>query len=82
MKDKKILLINTVNLSDKGISTFVIQSAKILSELGNSVTVVATNKVDSKRKVELEENNIILLDEFNRSNLFQYFERLIKVIRH
>lgn len=79
---KKILLISTTDLSDNGISTFIMQSSKVLSVLGNKVTVVAKNRVDSKRKVELEENNIILLDEFNRSNLFQYFERLIKVIRH
>ena len=78
---KKILLISTTDLSDNGISTFIMQSPKVLSVLGNKVTVVAKNRVDSKRKVELEENNIILLDEFNRSNLFQYFERLIKVIR-
>ena len=76
MKDKKILLINTVILSDNGISTFVIQSAKILPELGNSVTVVATNKVDEKRKNELEENNVKLLDDFNRSNVLRYFQRL------
>ena len=82
MKDKKILLINTVILSDNGISTFVIQSAKILSELGNSVTVVATNKVDEKRKNELEENNVKLLDDFNRSNVLRYFQRLLMLIKH
>lgn len=82
MKDKKILLINTVILGDNGISTFVIQSAKILSELGNSVTVVATNKVDEKRKNELEENNVKLLDDFNRSNVLRYFQRLLMLIKH
>ncbi|MCO4647099.1 putative glycosyltransferase EpsF [Streptococcus infantarius subsp. infantarius] len=46
------------------------------------MTVVATNKVDEKRKNELEENNVKLLDDFNRSNVLRYFQRLLMLIKH
>ena len=46
----KVLLINTVPLEANGISTFIINSAEVMSKKGVNVTITAPNKVNSKLK--------------------------------
>lgn len=56
----KVLLVNTVSLEKNGISTFIINSAEILSNNGLSVTILVPNLVDDTLKNELKQNKIQL----------------------
>ena len=78
----KILLINTVPLEANGISTFIINSATILSEQGINVTIVAPNNVTSSLKNKLKEKNITVIEILNRMhNPFRYFFNLRRVLK-
>lgn len=73
----KILMINTVNLEANGISTFILSSSKQLSQMGNSVYILAPNKVDSRIKAILKKNKIELKEILNRNkHPLIYFEKL------
>ena len=50
----KVLLVNTVPLEANGISTFIINSAKVLSEQNVKVTIAAPNVVSSDLKKQLQ----------------------------
>lgn len=70
----KILLVNTVPLEANGISTFIINSAKLLSKRKNQVSVLASNNVDEEIKKKLIRNRINLKIIKNRkSNPIKYF---------
>lgn len=78
---KNILLISTVNLEANGIATFVIQSAKILTKLGNEVTIIPKNKVDLSRKKELIQQGVKIHDDVPRKKIIRYFFELVKNIK-
>lgn len=70
----KILLVNTVSLNANGISTFIINSAKLLSKRKNKVSILASNNVDKRIKEDLANNKIDLKIIKNRkSNPIKYF---------
>ena len=78
----KILLVNTVPLEANGISTFIINSAKLLSERANQVSILASNDVDEIIKKDLTKNGIDLKIIRNRkSNPIKYFYFLKKYLR-
>ena len=56
----KVLLINTVPLEANGISTFIINSAKLLSKRKNQVSILASNNVDKKIREDLKQSGIRL----------------------
>lgn len=62
----KVLLVNTVPLEANGISTFIINSAKVLSEQNVKVTIAAPNMVSSNLKNQLQKKNIIVVEILNR----------------
>lgn len=78
---KNILLISTVNLEDNGIATFVMQSAKILTKLGNEVTIIPKNRVDLSRKKELIQQGVKIHDDVPRKKIIRYFFELVKNIK-
>lgn len=70
----KVLLINTVPLEANGISTFIINSAKLLSKRKNQVSILASNNVDKKIREDLKQSGIRLEIIRNRkSNPIKYF---------
>lgn len=78
----KILLINTVPLEKNGISTFIINSAVILSKRGLNVTILAPNLVDEILKNKLEQNNVQLKQIINRKrNPLNYVHELKKFLK-
>lgn len=78
----KILLVNTVPLEANGISTFIINSAKLLSERKNQVSILASNDVDERIKEDLTQNGIDLKIIKNRkSNPIKYFYFLKQYLR-
>lgn len=73
----KVLLINTVNLEANGISTFIINSAKIMVKSNIEVTLLAPNCIDSQLKKVLFKNGINLKQIPNRmSDPIKYFFKL------
>ena len=73
----KVLLVNTVPLEANGISTFIINSAKVLSEQNVKVTIAAPNIVSSDLKNQLQKKNIIVVEILNRMrNPIHYFFKL------
>lgn len=78
----KVLLINTVPLEKNGISTFILNSAIILSKRGIHVTILAPNLVDTALKSKLKQNNIQLKQITNRKHQpLNYFNKLRKFLR-
>lgn len=78
----KVLLINTVPLEKNGISTFVLNSAMILSERGIEVTILAPNLVDTALKNKLKQSNIQLKQITNRKrHPLHYFNKLKKFLQ-
>lgn len=70
----KILLVNTVSLDANGISTFIINSAKLLSKRENQVSILASNNVDKRIREDLANNKINLKIIKNRKlNPLKYF---------
>lgn len=77
----KILFINTINLEKNGISTFIINNAKVLS-FNNDVTILAPNKVDSEIKENLRKLGIIIIQLPSRKKkLKSYFFNLVRIIK-
>lgn len=70
----KVLLINTVPLEANGISTFIINSAKLLSKKENQVSILASNDVDEEIKEDLTQSGIKLkIIKGRKSNPIKYF---------
>lgn len=77
----KVLLVNTVPLEANGISTFIINSAKVLSEQNVKVTIAAPNIVSSDLKNQLRKKNIIVVEILNRMrNPIHYFFKLKQLL--
>lgn len=73
----KVLLINTVNFEANGISTFIINVARELVKNNIDVTILASNKVDSKLKNTLKKQGIHLKIISGRmSKPIKYFNSL------
>lgn len=78
----KVLLVNTIRLEANGISTFIINSAKILSSSGIKVTILAPNTVNFELKSDLEANGICIKEIPNRMhNPIGYYLRLKRELR-
>lgn len=70
-------MVNTVNLATNGISTFIINSAKIMAKKGINITILAPNKVNKNLKNELLIHHINLKEIIGRKyNPFRYFFQL------
>lgn len=73
----KILLINTVPLEANGISTFIINSAKVMSNKGIDVTVLAPNIVNNQLKLDLRKAGVSVIEIPNRQhNPINYYLKL------
>ena len=57
----KILFINTIRLEKNGITTFILNNAKYLSQENYNVSILAPNNVNHELEKILEQNNIALL---------------------
>ena len=78
----KIAMINTVNLEDNGITTFIIDNSILLAQNGISVTIIAPNKISSFLKRKLELNNIKVLEiPFRSQKPLMYFRVLLKYLK-
>lgn len=78
---KKILIISTVNVEDNGVATFVCNSAVLLTQQGNKVTILAPNKVSSDLNQKLKINQVQVIDDMVRSQVGRYFSRLVKLFK-
>lgn len=80
----RVLLANSTGLADNGISTFIINNAKLLaSKSGVEVAVLAPNKVDEKIKDKLAESNVELFEIPGRnSHPMKYFNQMLRILRH
>lgn len=80
----KVLFVSTNNLSDNGISTFIINNSKLLSDKWKvNVNVLAPNYVSESIKNNLSQSNVRVLEIYNRnSNTLKYFGSLISLLRH
>ena len=73
----KVLLVNTVPLEANGISTFIINSAKVMSKKGLKVSISAPNVIDNKLRKELIQHNIFVIEIPNRMhNPIKYYLKL------
>lgn len=76
-----ILFVNTIDLDKNGISTFIINNAKLLAN-HNSITIACSNAVNRKLKKELVSLHIKLVQlPSRRKRLLFYYKKLIDVIR-
>lgn len=79
----KVLLVSTNNLSDNGVSTFIINNAKLLAKKQDiHVDVLAPNKVAEGIKSDLRKNKVNVFEIHDRnSNPKQYFKDLVSLLR-
>lgn len=79
----KVLLVSTNNLSDNGVSTFIINNAKLLAKKKDiHVDVLAPNEVAEDVKRDLKENKVNVFEIHDRnSNPKQYFKNLVSLLR-
>lgn len=78
----KIALINTVNLEENGISTFILNNSYLFSKWGEDVAIIAPNKVKKALKKRIISKGIRLIELPMRDNSPQiYFWKLIKVLK-
>lgn len=79
----KVLLVSTNNLSDNGVSTFIINNAKLLAKKQDiHVDVLAPNEVAEDITIDLKENKVNVFEIHNRnSNPKQYFKNLVSLLR-
>lgn len=79
----KVLLVSTNNLSDNGVSTFIINNAKLLAKKQDiHVDVLAPNKVAEDIKSDLRKNKVNVFEIHDRnSNSKQYFKDLVSLLR-
>lgn len=80
----RVLLVNSTGLADNGISTFIINNAKLLANKPDvKVAVLAPNKVDEGIKEKLTESNVQLFEIPDRnSHPVKYFNQMLRVLRH
>ena len=83
MIDKiKMVFINTVNLEENGISSFILNNSYILAKWDVKITVIAPNKVKQSLKKELTNNNINLIELPMRNEApYKYFFKLYKILK-
>lgn len=79
----KVLLVSTNDLGDNGISTFIINNAKLLAnEPDVQMDVLAPNEVDSKIKEDLATSGIRVFRIPNRnSKQLEYFKALVALLK-
>lgn len=79
----KVLLVSTNNLSDNGISTFIINNAKLLAKKQNvHVDILASNEVEKDIINDLKNNKVNVFEIHDRnSNPKQYFKRLVSLLK-
>lgn len=78
----KIAFINTVNLEENGISTFILNNSYILSQWGIKVTVIVPNEVKNELRIALRLKNIKLVELPMRSIYPQnYFFKLMRILK-
>lgn len=79
----KVLLVSTNDLGDNGISTFIINNAKLLAnEPDVQMDVLAPNEVDSKIKEDLVTSGIRVFRIPNRnSKQLEYFKALVALLK-
>ena len=68
----KILFINTIRLEKNGITTFILNNAKYLSQENNNVSILAPNNVNH----ELEK----IIVSVNHYAILKSLQRLSKII--
>lgn len=79
----KLLLVNTVPLEANGISTFIINSAKVMAKEGINITISAPNMVDNQLKSTLKIYNISLVEIPNRMhNPINYYFKLKQIMQN
>lgn len=78
----KIAFINTVNLEENGISTFILNNSYLFSKWGKQVTIIAPNEVksDLKERIKLKEIELFELPMRNNSPEV-YFFKLIRILK-
>lgn len=82
MKKLKLIFINTVNLEENGISSFILNNSYILTKWNVKVTIIAPNKVKQSLKTELNNNNINLIEIPMRNEApYKYFFKLYKILK-
>ena len=64
----KIALINTVDLEENGISTFILNNSYLFSRWGEEVTIIAPNKVKKDLKKRIISKEIKLIELPMRDN--------------
>lgn len=79
----KVLLVSTNDLGDNGISTFIINNAKLLvNEPDVQMDVLAPNEVDSEIKEDLATSGIRVFRIPNRnSKQLEYFKALVALLK-
>lgn len=79
----KVLLVSTNDLGDNGISTFIINNAKLLASKPDvQMDVLAPNDVDSKIKEDLVTSGVRVFRIPNRnSKQLEYFKALVTLLK-
>ena len=79
----KVLLVSTNDLGDNGISTFIINNAKLLAGKPDvQIDVLAPNDVDSKIKEDLVASDVRVFRIPNRnSKQLEYFKNLVSLLK-
>lgn len=79
----KVLLVSTNDLGDNGISTFIINNAKLLATKPDvQIDVLAPNNVDSKIKEDLVAAGVRVFRIPNRnSKQLEYFKSLVSLLK-
>lgn len=79
----KVLMVSTNNLDRNGISTFIINNAKLMATKPEvKIDILAPNDVDSDIKKELQSANVGLFVLYGRnSKPLHYFSSLISLLR-
>lgn len=78
----KIALINTVNLEENGISTFILNNSYLFSEWGEQVSIIVPNKVKENLKRKIKARGIRLFELPMRSKFPKaYVRKLIKILK-
>lgn len=79
----KVLLVSTNDLGDNGISTFIINNAKLLATKPDvQINVLAPNNVDSKIKEDLVAAGVRVFRIPNRnSKQLEYFKSLVSLLK-
>lgn len=78
----KLIFINTVNLEENGISSFILNNSYILTNWNVEVTIIAPNKVNSDLQSALRKNNINLIElPMRNKKPYVYFVKLLSIFK-